>query len=84
MGADGCRLDGSVNVIGEEGPKREGLEISLRIRPRSRFGSTMGTKMTELCFSVIRKRKIREAGLHCTSLQRKDGVQFVGVNCGRS
>ena len=68
MGEDGCRLGGLVNVIGEEGPKREGLEISLRIRPRSRFGSTMGTKMTELCFSVIRKRKIREAGLHCTSL----------------
>jgi hypothetical protein len=67
-------------VIGEGGPKREGLKISPRIRPWSRFGSTVGTQGTELCFSVIRKWEIQEAGLHCTSLCKggvgKDGVQL--------
>ena len=61
MGLGGCKLDGLVNVIGEGGPKREGLKIGPRIRPWSRFGSTMGTKGTELCFSVIRKRGIVQA-----------------------
>ena len=55
-----------MNVVGEGSPECEGLEIGPRIRPWSCFGTTMGTKWTELCFSVIRKREIREAGLHCT------------------
>jgi len=66
MGSGGCRLDGLVNVVGEGGPRREGVKISPRTRPWSRFASTMD--WTELCFSVIRKREIREAGLHRTSL----------------
>jgi len=82
MGAGGCRLDGLVNVIREGGPRCEGLKIGPRIRPWSRFGRTMGTRGTELCFSVIRKREVWEAGLHCTSLRKggvgKDGVQVVG------
>ena len=71
MGAGGCRLDGLVNVIGEGGPRREGLKIGPRIRPWIRFASrTMGTRGTELCYSVIRKREVWEAGLHCASLRR--------------
>ena len=54
----GCRLDGLVNVIGEGGPRREGLKIGPRIRPWSRFGSTMGTKGTEFCVSMVREREI--------------------------
>jgi hypothetical protein len=54
------------------------LRSVLRIRPRSRFGSTMGTRIIELCVSVVRKREIWEAGLHCTSL-RKGGVGKDGV-----
>ena len=52
MGAPGgCRLDGLMNVFGERGPMGECLKIS----PRTwvRFGSTMGTKGTKLCISVI-------------------------------
>jgi hypothetical protein len=83
MGSGGCKLDGLVNVIGEGGPKREGLKIGPRIRPWSQFGSTMGTKGTELCFSVIRKREIREAGLHCTSLCKGVGNDSVQVQFER-
>jgi hypothetical protein len=82
MGVGGCRLDGLVNVIREGGPRREGLKISPRIPPWSRFGLTMGTRGMELCFPVIREREVWEAGLHCTSLCEggvgKDGVQVVG------
>ena len=69
----GCRLDGLVNVIGEGGPRREGLKIGLRICPWSQFASTMD--WTELCFSIVRKREIREAGFHCTSLC-KGGIEL--------
>ena len=65
IGVGGCRLDGLVNVIGEGGPRGEGLKIGPRIRPWSRFGRTLGSRGTKLCFSVIRKREFWEAGLHC-------------------
>ena len=72
-----------MNVVGEGGPRREGLEIGPRIRSWSRFGSTTGTKGTELCVSMVREREIREAGLHgvhCTSLCNVQVEQEVGVN----
>jgi len=79
MGAGSCRLDGLVNVIGEGGPRREGLKIGPRIRPW-RFGRTMGIRGTELCFSVIRKREVWEAGfnLHSTSLRKRRRREVVG------
>ena len=70
MGMGSCRLDGLVNVIGEGGPRCEGLKIGPGM---SQFGSTMGTRGTEFCVSMICKREIWEAGLHCTSLG-KGGV----------
>jgi len=65
---DGCRLDDLVDVIREGGPMHEGLKISHRIVPRSCFVNTVGSIGTEFCVSIIRKREIWEAGLHCVSL----------------
>jgi hypothetical protein len=64
-------LDDLVNDIGEGGPRGEGLKIGLKIRPWGRFGSTMDTRGTELCFSIIRKREIWEAGLHLHGFRRR-------------
>ena len=65
-GAGGCGLDGTVNVIGERGPRREGLKIGPRIRAWSRFIRTMcmNTGGPEFSLSVVCEREIWEAGLH--------------------
>ena len=65
MGIGSCRSDGLVNVIGEGGPRYEGHKISRgRKFPFKRFGSTVGTKGTEFCVSIVRERKVWEASLH--------------------
>jgi hypothetical protein len=73
MGAGSCGLDNLVNVFEEGSPRCEGVEIRSRICAWTRVGTTaMETRRVKLCLSVIVKREIREARLHCAgSEQRK-------------
>jgi hypothetical protein len=60
----------------------EGHKISHRTIRFIRFDITVGTRGTEFCVSIIRKREIWEAGLHCTSLG-KGGRPRELVKCVR-
>ena len=72
LGIGGCRLDSLVNVIWEGAPRSEGHKISSRMLPLSRCGSTVGTKGTEFCISIIRKGEIREMSLHSVQVGEKE------------